>query len=274
MVGQRNSQSRGRAEALAPQRLRVAVSTIDPSSNRTCEFAASGSPTTDQMGHSGGLTCGPALASSCGAHYRTQTLTRDTSRGVCTASPQGAGNHAVSPIQCAVAEVSALPSTGITPLRRYYHRVRLLDAPRRTSRIPGYSASLRLPPHAPRPLQCPNRTSLRAARLYAGGVDGRYPLCSAIGARLPHSPSGSSPTAPDSAGNAHRGMSHGACSRFATRCGPQFRLDPRTGYDPLTSGGLRGSLSHRFGQDLTVLPGCQASSLNGKCTKGFSSPLR
>jgi hypothetical protein len=272
MVGQQSSQSQGRAEALAPQRLRVAVSTIDPSSNRTCGFSASGSPTADRTGPSGGLTGGPALASSCGELRRTQTLARVATRGVYTASPKGAGHHAVLPVPPTVAEVPALPSTGVTPLQRYDHRVRLLGAPERISRIPGYSASLRLHPHAPRPLQCPNRTSPRAARLYAGGVEDRYPLYSASDTRLPHSPTGSSPTAPDSAGNRRQGMAHGACSRFTARCGPRFRLDPLTGSDSASRRGLRGSLSHRFRPGLAALPGCQASSPNGKSAKGVSSP--
>ncbi len=193
MVIRQDPRSNRRATRPAPQRPRAARPTIDPSSNRTCGFPASGSPTVYPERHSADPT---GRQASCQPGESRLLVEKPDRHGPIPLGHEVLLEFPYEPIQAVVAQLlhglsvhaspdamtgaPASPSTGITPLRRHHGRVRLLDVARRTSRVPGYSARRRSSPPTPRPPQYPNGTSPRADRLYAGGAEGSFPLYPAL----------------------------------------------------------------------------------------------
>jgi hypothetical protein len=188
------------------------------------------------------------------------------------------GSHAVPPAKQAVAEVPALRSRRVMLSRRctrYCGRVRL---PRRAS-VAHFGFRPYSAPYSPagdhrlmerRAGASPvTRQDLPACRSpLRRWVRGGNPVeLTATDTRVPRSFAGSSPTAPDSASNARRGITHGACSRFAhaAACGFASALGLAT--IPHTRD-LLGPSSPPLRPAITRPPRGQASPPNGKSTEG------
>jgi len=245
-----------------------------PSSNRACGFPAHGSPTAFTAGHSA-IGLGPAVERA--VQYPDGPDNRRPQRRVVSHFPMG-GNHTILPASQAQTEVPALRSRRVMlshRYQRYYGRVRL---PKRASvahfGCPPYSA-----PYSPTGDRRPSarragaspvpRQDLPACRSpLRRWVRGGVPVdVTAPGARLPRCFAGSSPTAPGSASHARRGITHGACSRFAhaAACGFASALGLATTRFPAS---LLGPSSPRSRPGITPPPWGQASPPNGKSTEG------
>ena len=258
-------------ERVLPRRASV------PSSNRACGFPAHGSPTAFTGRHSVvGLGRTVELALQYADPVPDATRFGSVRRRGTSRFPWG-GIHAIPPASQAWTEVPALRSRRVVLSRRskrYYGRVRL---PGRASAAHfgsmPYSASYRPPGPRPRAGRAgvspvPGQVLTACRSLLRRWVRGGNPVgVTGPDTRLPRSFDESSPTAPDSASYARRGIAHGACSRFAhaTACGFASALGLAT---TGPSAGLLGPLSPRLRPRIAPTPWGQASPPNGKCTEG------